>query len=151
MQPMRCRETSSCDRCGARTGCGGKYRAMMVEASRTFSESIKIGAQRGTNKIRPVAITYHQHNAKHISPVQCSITTFDGPLSVSKTTVQPICDAIQKATSSDVVAQNYLGLGSQGIRQKLIGSKFLFLHEAYIRSLEYGVALSAPEQDATHL
>ena len=42
-------------------------------------------------------------------------------------------------------------LGSQGIRQRLIGSEFLFRHEAYVRSLEYGAVLNAPEQPATHL
>ena len=40
-------------------------------------------------------------------------------------------------------------LGCPGIRHKFIGPDFLFRHEAYVLSLEYGAVLSAPEQPAT--
>lgn len=39
-------------------------------------------------------------------------------------------------------------LRGQGIRQRLVGSDFLFRHESYVRIGEYGTVLDAPEQPA---
>jgi 3',5'-cyclic AMP phosphodiesterase CpdA len=39
-------------------------------------------------------------------------------------------------------------LGDQGIRQRLIGSDFLFRHESYVRILEHGSILKSPAQPA---
>jgi 3',5'-cyclic AMP phosphodiesterase CpdA len=37
-------------------------------------------------------------------------------------------------------------LGERGIRQRMVGSDFLFRHESYVRILEHGSVLKSPEQ-----